>query len=315
MDTIFMSLIIICCALLILNMLTFLLKFFGLKFLKKYGFEIQFSGIGFFIPFYFFAKNVYIKFNYKEEYDYFELSCKKVQFVINPIYLFKKQLILEFLSMEYPNLYYENKYNSYKKINLLPKMNQIIIKNFSIKQGNISTIDYMLPGPYQFYLTDINCLIRKIDVSIPVSLLFFVENGSAKIDSGDLKIQHSKTRFKPSGSIVLKNIKWTKILGLSLPFVGTAFDLFVYFTHESDEEVIVSGYLHVLGTKEEQKEHIQKEGIPFIFHINWEEFRLPIDLGLQKLIEKIFETINPSLLGKSFIYIGKEVFDRIKKQP
>ncbi len=294
----------------------FLFKFLVLKFLKRYGFEIQFSGIGFVTPFYFVSKNVYIQFDYKEDYDFFQLSCKKLKFLINPLYFLKKQLIIEFVRMEYPNLYYENKYNSYRKIKLLPEMNQVIIKNFLIKGGSIETIDFMLPGPYRFNLTEINCLIRKIDLSIPVSLLFFVEQGNAKIDSGDLQIQLNKTVFKPTGSLYLKNIKWTTMLGLSLPFVDTSFSLFVYFTHESDREMIVSGYLHVLGTKEdEHKEGIEKEGMPFVFRVEWEKFRLPIDLGLQKFVEKIFETIHPNLLERSLVYLGREVFDRIKKQP
>jgi hypothetical protein len=56
-------------------------------------------------------------------------------------------------------------------------------------------------------------------------------------------------------------------------------------------------------------------GIPFEFIIYWKEYRLPMDLALQKLIEKIFETVQPTFIEKGILTIGKEVFDRIKKTP
>lgn len=288
-----------------------LMKFFVIHYLQRFGFFVKYWGVGFVLPFYFVARNFYIKFSYKEDYDYFELSCKKIRFFINPLQLFKKKLVIQKLYLEVPYLYYENKYNSYRKIQLLPKFNQIVVRDFTIKQGKIYTIDCMLPGPYQFYLSEINCFIRYLDLAVPVGLLFYIQNGKAKIDSGFLEIQTQEKALNPTGSLIMKNIKWTSIVGISIPFIGTAFDLFVYFTHQSPQEMLVKGYLHILGTKEENKE----EGVPFQFLVKWEEFRLPIDLGLQKLIEKIFETINPSLLQKGIIYIGKEVFDRIKKVP
>lgn len=283
----------------------------GIKYLKKFGFKISFSGVGLISPFYFIAKNFYIQFNYKNDFDYFELSCKKISLFIDPISIFKKKLIIQKILMELPYLYYENKYNSYRKIDLLPKFNQIIVKNFKITNGKIFTIDYMLPGPYQLYLNQINCFIHQFDLAVPISLLFFIQKGVARLDQGTLEIQTNYDSLKPTGSIILKDIKWTSIVGISVPFIGTSFDLFVYFTHQNQEEVLVRGYLHPLGVGENSKE----EGMPFQFLIRWNEYRLPIDLGLQKLIEKIFENINPSLLEKGIVYLGKEVFDRIKKVP
>lgn len=289
----------------------YIILVFGIKYLKKFGFNISFSGIGFISPLYFLANNFYIQFNYKNDFDYFELSCKKIRLFINPISLLKKKLIIEKLLMELPYLYYENKYNSYRKIDLLPKFNRVIIKNFKIINGKILTIDYMLPGPYQLYLNEINCIINQFDLAVPISLLFFIQKGVARLEQGTLEIQMNYDSLKPTGSIILKNIKWTSIVGISVPFIGTSFDLFVYFTHQNQEEVLVKGYLHPLGVGENSKE----EGMPFQFFINWSDYRLPIDLGLQKLIEKIFENINPSLLEKGIVYIGKEFFDRIKKIP
>jgi hypothetical protein len=56
-------------------------------------------------------------------------------------------------------------------------------------------------------------------------------------------------------------------------------------------------------------------GIPFQFTINWKEYKLPMDLALQKLIENIFNTLQPTLIEKGILLIGKEVFDRVKKIP
>ncbi len=286
-------------------------KYFILKLFHSTGLYIQFKGKGFIHPFYFKAKNIYVKFYCKDTIDNFELKCDKINFRIEILPLLIGKVVLKNIHLYNPYLYYENKLNSFLKIHLLPEPQKVILKNLNIYQGKISVIDYLLPGPYKLQLYNIFLKNAYMDLSRPVSIIFFIEKGQANIDKG---IIEAKTNFKngqyTSGSLTLKNIKWIDVMGISIPFINTKFDLHVFYTHYSRNKTSIKGSLYLTGSSEHEK-----TGIPFNFDIVWKNYKLPLDLALQNLIEKIFETVQPTIIEKGLLVIGKEVFDRIKKTP
>ncbi len=288
----------------------YIFKKYILKFFRRFGLFIYFDGKGFIHPFYFKANNIHIKFQYKKEIDSFELDCEQIEFKIKILPLFIGKVYLYDLYLTYPYLYYENKLNSFLKIQILPDQKRVCFKNFNIQNGEVYVIDYLLPGPYKLRLTNINIKNAKMDLSTPINLLFFIEQGNANIEQG---IITAKTNFRekfPQGRLILKDIKWTSVMGIKIPFFGTKFDLDVSYIHYSSNSTYVKGYFHLTGKSQEDE-----LGIPFEFNISWKEYRLPMDLALQKLIEKIFETVQPTFIEKGILTIGKEVFDRIKKTP
>lgn len=289
----------------------FVFKTMILKLFKRFGLFIHFEGRGFIHPFLFEAHNVHVKFEFNHEMDTFDFKCNQISFKIKILPLLIGKVHLKDLYIYKPNLFYENKLNSFLKIKILPHQKRVCIKNLNIIEGEVFVIDYLLPGPYKLKITDITIKNAKMDLATPVNLLFFIEYGEAKIDKGTIKaITHYRKDSKPEGSLILKQIKWTSAMGLEIPLIGTTFDLNVYYTHLNEQETFIKGYLYLTGNKEEQE-----NGIPFEFVINWRDYRLPMDLSLQKLIENIFSTVQPSLIEKGIFYIGKEVFDRVKKTP
>lgn len=295
---------------LIFELYPYIFKKFILKLFKRFGLYIYFDGKGFIHPFYFKAINVHVKFQYKKEIDSFELDCESIEFKIKILPLIVGKVQIYDLYLSYPYLYYENKLNSFLKIQILPDQKRVCFKNFNIENGEVYVIDYLLPGPYKLRLTNINIKNAKMDLSTPINLLFFIEEGNANIEQG---IITAKTNFKekfPHGRLILKDVKWTSVMGIKIPFFGTKFDLDVFYKHHSSNSTYVKGFLHLTGKSQEDE-----LGIPFEFIIYWKEYRLPMDLALQKLIEKIFETVQPTFIEKGILTIGKEVFDRIKKTP
>jgi hypothetical protein len=78
-------------------------------------------------------------------------------------------------------------------------------------------------------------------------------------------------------------------------FWNTKFDLDVFYKHHSSNSTYVKGFLHLTGKSQEDE-----LGIPFEFIIYWKEYRLPMDLALQKLIEKSSKRYNLRLSKKEY---------------
>jgi hypothetical protein len=288
----------------------FFFKKYVLKLFRIGGLYIYFEGKGFIHPFYFKANNLHVKFQYKKGIDSFELDCARIHFKIKILPLIWGKVIIYDLHLFHPYLFYENKLNSFLKIHLLPNPKRVNLKNFHIHKGEVYVIDYLLPGPYKLRLTNINLKNAQMDLGTPINLLFFIESGQANIEKGTITAKTDYKNPKPNGSLILKDIKWTSVMGIQIPFLGTKFDLNVYYTHQTQNHTLIKGYLHLMGNSTQDD-----VGIPFQFTINWKEYKLPMDLALQKLIENIFNTLQPTLIEKGILFIGKEVFDRVKKIP
>lgn len=289
----------------------FIFKKFIIKLFERFGLFISFKGKGFIHPFLFQAQDINVKFQLRDDLDNFDFKCNKINFKIKILPLLVGKVHLKDLYLYKPFLFYENKLNSFLKIKLLPDQKRVCLKNLNITDGDVFVIDHLLPGPYKLKISNINIKNARMDLATPVNLLFFIETGEAKIEQGTIK---AKTNFqkvlKPEGSLTLKKIKWTSAMGIEIPLIVTTFDLNVSYTHLNEQQTFIKGYLFLTGNQEERD-----DGIPFQFTINWEDYRLPMDLSLQKLIENIFSTVQTSLIERGIFYLGKEVFDRVKKTP
>lgn len=286
-------------------------KKFIIRLFEKFGLFISFKGKGFIHPFLFQAQELRVKFQYRNDIDNFNFECNKIYFKIKILPLLLGKVQIKDVYLYKPFLFYENKFNSFLKIKLLPDQKRVCLKNLNIIDGDVFVIDHLLPGPYKLKISNINIKNAKMDLGTPINLLFFIEAGEAKIEQG---IIIAKTNFqkgvKPEGSLTLKKIKWTSAMGIHIPLIGTTFDLNVSYIHLNEQETFIKGYLFLTGNQEERD-----NGIPFQFTINWKDFKLPMDLSLQKLIENIFSTVETSLIERGIFYLGKEVFDRVKKTP
>ncbi len=303
-------LIIILSLIFIILLYPFLFKFIVLKIFKIYGLRVEFKKLGFFHPFRFYAENLIINYFKSENYDTFSFQCEKIFFLVRFLPLLWGKIKIKKIYIKNPYLFYENKMNSFLKIQLLPSPNRVFFENIIIFQGKIKFIDYVLPGPYQLLMEGINLYGAQMDLSFPVSILFFIKRGKARLGRGKIKSRNHYIKKKPlRGNLIFHKIKWMDVMGITIPLMEITFDMEIEFEHLKNQ-TNVSGKIFILNNIEKKN-----GGIGFSFPIIWSQYRLPMDLGIQKLIEKIFETIQPSLIEKGLILIGKEFFDKFRKTP
>jgi len=179
-----------------------------------------------------------------------------------------------------------------------------------MKQGEVYVIDHTLPGPYRIRLRNIDVEGGVVDLATSANLLLQIRHGRADLGHGMI-LAHRKGKV---GTLLLKNVDWNSVIGIEhLPFLpGTAFSLFVKHRRLSNSKVLVEGSLHLLGSKP-GLEAATNSGIPFTFTINWNDYRMTMDLGIQKLVDQILIYAKPGLIEAGILYFGRGIFDRFKK--
>lgn len=270
--------------------------------------QIRMKGPGFISPFFFSARDISIVWRGKGT-DHLLLRSAAVRFRISFLQLFLFRICFRSFFLSRPYLEYDNHVDSFKKTKHLPPRKRVIIDSLNIEEGEVALVDYTLPGPYRIRLRHINLDGGRVDLATSADLLFQIRSGSAELGRGMILAHHNGK----IGTLSLKNVDWNSIIGMEhLPFLpGTAFSLLLEHHLLSDSRVQVHGTLHLLGQRNENEP--EASGVPFSFQIRWEEYRMTMDLGIQKLIEQIFTYARPGLVEAGLLFVGKEIFNRFKK--
>lgn len=264
------------------------------------------KGLGFLTPFYFNAANLRIEWQ-TETSDKVLIRCWRAKFRVSLLNLLRFRIKLRYLILDELYLEYVNRVDSFKKTKYLPKRGRFQISGLSISQGELYVVDHTLPGPYRLRLKNISIENGHVDVATSVDLLLQIQNGTADLGRGQII---TSNRHK-SGNLQLRNVEWNSVIGMEhIPFLpGTAFSLILQYQVLSKDIFHIDGSLHLLGGDTKQVE----SGIPFEFFIDWDEYQLTMDLGIQKLIEQILTHSKAGILETGLLYVGKGIFDRFKK--
>jgi len=241
---------------------------------------------------------------------YFE--CHNARFRIDLVFLFMGRLRIRDIHLEHPFLDYRNRMESYLKNDLLPGRHRIELKNLNIHRGRITVSDETRTPVYRLELKNIQLENADMDVATPVDVFFRAQRGEADIGSGKLEIGTSAN----IGYIRLRDVTWGEITAVgNAPFMGSRLLLEAFHSGGSEKRAIQGS----VGTLGGQKTNYLEKGsmrntIYFSFEADWNEYRITLDLGLQKLIGEILRTASASVLSTGLVLGGRGVFEILKKQ-
>ncbi len=127
------------------------------------------------------------------------------------------------------------------------------------------------------------------------------------------------------GFIRLRDVAWTEIASLErLPFTGR---LALSVTHTGGSRGrSVQGQLSATAApgsnagsasgdadRHAIDPHKSLNNVDFRFDIDWNEYGVTLDLGLQRLIGKILDNADAGWLGQGIVIGGRGVFEMLKK--
>jgi hypothetical protein len=270
------------------------------------AFSIQFRGPGWIFPLlYFRARDFQLMIRGSETRDRIFLSCDLVQFWISPIGLLQGKLVIWRLRLIAPFLEYVNRQQSYEKNKLLPAPGRFLVKRGRIRNGRIFVRDETRSPRYQMELDRIDVKNGSLDVGVPISLFFQIQRGRARLGDGLLEV---RTR-DGSGWLALEGTLGDVTSMQGLPFFGRRFHLELAHTKNGTPgRVLVEGQISGSQT--------DKNPAPFDFTVDYKDYRMTLDLGIQKLIENVIHTARPSgiTLKSGVILSSRRFFGLIKKE-
>jgi hypothetical protein len=313
-------------------MTTVLIFLFGFVFLNllfsNYSIEFLVSKIsshkitfkckyGFFVlPFFFyFARKLQLKVDKEFGKDEIELDIQKISFWINPFFLLIGKLQIRNLQIKGLKGKYINLIPSKEKINWLPQKGRFLLKNASLQNGELFIEDKVLISQPKILLKNINIYRTSFDLAYPVQLLFFSKSASCNLGSGYVKTElifPNHGFFKISG---LTLGEFLNVGGINLdPLSITVLELHADYKHFPDKTHIRG----IFGKKAKMKEaniNDTKERFAFQFALSWKDYRLPIDMAIQKLILLIFEgTVIKGVVNTTLNFIRDSILSIIRKE-
>lgn len=275
---------------------------------------IGFDGRGFFLPLLLFhARNVRFFLKGSRRRDRVFFSADEVRFRVHPLFLLLGRVRLIHLVLKNPFLEYINRQESFEKNRLLPGRHRIEVKGGTVIGGAVSVVDETMPQAYRIELKNIQLYNGDMDLSTPVDVLFRSERGEADIASGRLMIGRSGS----IGFLRLWGVTWGEITNIGdVPFLRGKVALEALHTGGSDRRQ-VEGFVGSLKRDEDDPLHpgIDETSNPvaFAFPIEWNDYRVTFDLGLQKLIGSILKHSKGTVLTSGFLLGGRGVFEMLKK--
>ncbi len=282
--------------------------------LRPYFF-LDWRGIGLVLPLlYFSARRVRFMIQGGPDRDRVYFEARSLRCRIDPIFLLLGRVRVVGLRLEEPLLHYFNRQASYQKNRLLPRRHRIELKNLSIKDGFLLILDETMAPAYRLTLRDVVLENADMDAGTPIDVLFRAEKGQARIDSGHLEIG----RHGHEGTIRLWGVTWAEIAGLGdMPFMSRRMALYATHTGGSHGRK-AQGLIGTTPAGKPVKEFFSlsevSTRISFDFAINWEDYALTFDLGIQKLIGEILGSANASGFSRGVLPGLRTVFELLKKQ-
>ncbi|MEQ9365825.1 MAG: hypothetical protein RIF32_16400 [Leptospirales bacterium] len=282
--------------------------------------SLGFHGI-FFVPLlYFRCGRFRLMFHGESTHDRVYFEAKQVSFRIDPFFLLLGRLRLVNLKLKDPYLEYINRMESRKKNRFLPARHRIELKRAQIANGRLFVRDETMTPVYRLEMTGIDLDNMDLDVGTPIDFLFRTERGEADFASGRIEIGQTRG----VGFIRLRDVAWTEIASLeNLPFTGR---LALSVTHTGGSrsrnvqgQISATAAPGAAGTAGPQTNvsvkdpHKSLNNVSFQFDIDWNDYGVTLDLGLQRLIGKILDNADAGWLGQGIVLGGRGVFEILKK--
>ena len=276
---------------------------------------ISFRGLGFIVPFlYFHARDLRILAPGSDKRDRIYFESKHIRLRLEPIFLLLGRLRIMHLRLDHPILDYTTRQESHEKNKILPGRHRVELKNAELQSGQVFIQDETMAQIYKIAILDIQLHNCDMDISTSADLFFRTRRGSAVIGSG--KVEIGGTAGK--GYIRVRGVSWGDILGMGdTRFLrgGVALEV----EHQGGARgrevrgVVASLPASSVG---DQFVRIDELGtrIPFEFEIDWDDFILTFDLGLQRLIQYILNNGKATGISSGLLTGIRGVFELIRKQ-
>jgi hypothetical protein len=217
------------------------------------------------------------------------------------------------LRLREPYLEYINRMASHKKNRYLPARHRIELKGTHIQDGRLFVRDETMTPVYRLEMTNIEIENMDLDVGTPIDFLFRSERGEANFASGRIEIGNRQG----AGYIRLRDVAWTQIASLdNLPFTGR---LALSVSHAGGSQGRhIQGQLTATGNGSPdgaslKDPHESLTNVNFAFDIDWNDYRVTLDLGLQRLIGKLLDNADANWLAQGIVLGGRGVFEILKK--
>lgn len=261
------------------------------RFFKKY-LVVKMYTAGFFIPFLlFYAKDFELRTSGFNKTDIVKLKIKRIFFWINPIYLFIGKIRFHYFELIEPDMKYVNRIPSIQKMKYMPPINKVTIRSAWIKKGFIEIEDRTVFPLYKSKIENIEVDNSNVDFGIPLRFIFDSEYAYCKIDSGDIL----SSCENGEGTMQVQGVTWAKLANLDLISVGilkNKIDLHVSFKHKKN----ISDFTGTLGQIDrnpyKENEKIEKQKLEYKFQLDWNDYQMPFDLALKKMISKLLIGVN-----------------------
>ncbi len=305
----------IVCALIVLFLFVLgrgsVLSFFANRFFGKFA-ALHFRG-GLALPFfYFYARNFKLILPGGPGRDRVFFEARKLSFWIDPFFLLIGRLRIVNLRLDLAFLDYRNRQESFLKNRILPRRHRVEVKNMMVHRGRVTVSDESRSPVYRLELNNIDLENADWDAGTPVDIFFRAARGSADIGSGRIEIGNSAG----TGFIRLWGVTWGELAAVGeLPFLGRKLALEAFHSGGSTGR-------HIHGTlgnfHSSNMDYVYRDGlstpVSFAFDVDWSDYQITLDLGLQKLIGSILQSARSSALSRPILLGGRGVFEMIKKQ-
>ncbi|MCB1141284.1 MAG: hypothetical protein H7A24_01155 [Leptospiraceae bacterium] len=262
----------------------------------------------------FYGKNLHSSLAESKTKDSYHAKIGSLAFVINPIYFLIGRLRITRVKLNDFHIHLLIKIPSKERIEGLPALNRIKIRNIDIQNGHLSLEDRTKFPTYRLVVKDISLKQGFIDPGYAISLFFHSGEGFCRIGDGRI---HTILLSQHHGILRISGVTIGQFMSLEglLP-LNRNVELAVDFRHEK-EKTIFRGIIGSDRLPEETSPDpintSKKQKVPFKFSIEWKDYRLPMDLGIIKLIQKLASGTNIGGVVSSTIDVFKSAMDYFLK--
>ena len=298
-------------------LLQFLLSGWFLTFLISKGkiprikYQSKFSM--FLFPFFiFYGKKIHLIVEEAPLKDSANIKIGEIFLFLNPFYLFLGKIRIHNCNMNNFHIFYLNKIPSHKKIHLVPFREKIIITG-NLKNGGFDLEDKARFPIYRLSLREIDMKNFYLDPGFQIGLFFHTQKGFCKIGSGNL---HTHLLSQNHGILRISGVTMGEFMSMEvLPILSNQVELATEFRHSSGK----TSYRGVLGQNflpEEavaNPELVERRKVGFRFEINWEDYRLPMDIGIRTLLSSLAKGTSLGGVVKETLGVIKSILGEFLK--
>jgi hypothetical protein len=271
--------------------------------ISKGNCTIDWEGGGFHFPFmYFVMRKFRIFFPGVNQTDIIEITAREIRGRLSFTNLIRGRFLIRNSVVEEPKARYINRQPSEQKVELLPRLKLFLIQNTNIEKGELYIEDHNMTPIYKITLSEIFVKNLNMDCGAPLSFLFQSEYGRCKLGSkGRLMVEKDSNDH---GFLTLTGSTWTDLAGLKiipLPIINDRIDLRAEFSNDYTNDIVTAkGTMRSSEVRDDfaqelltnvESEESKNRASSFQLKIDWNEYALPFDLALKKILLEIFQTL------------------------